>query len=162
MRTLRKLPPILLVTAITLCIYAIPEQAFAAGDIEAKVKEGLKQIQAFLTGIVVIVGICVGVWIIIKKLPGVDDPHTKNEMFRGVGMVFGRSRSSCSTRMDCSLGICIIRLIEGICMTTKEEVKEVLKELLGQEDSRKGKTFVFPDNVDRSYNIVKGLSIGIF
>jgi hypothetical protein len=86
-RTLRKLPPILLVTAITLCLYAIPEQAFAAGDIEAKVKEGLKQIQAFLTGIVVIVGICVGVWIIIKKLPGVDDPHTKNEMFRGVGMV---------------------------------------------------------------------------
>jgi hypothetical protein len=45
-------------------------------------------------------------------------------------------------------------------MTTKEEVKEVLKELLGQEDSRKGKTFVFPDNVDRSYHIVKGLSIG--
>lgn len=32
-------------------------------------------------------------------------------------------------------------------------------ELLGQGDSRKGKTFVFPDNVDRSYNIVKGLSL---
>lgn len=47
-------------------------------------------------------------------------------------------------------------------MTTKEEVKEVLKELLGQDDSRKGKTFVFPDNVDRSYHIVKGLSIGKF
>lgn len=47
-------------------------------------------------------------------------------------------------------------------MTTKEEVKEILKELLGQEGSRKGKTFVFPDNVDRSYNIVKGLSIGNF
>ncbi|MDQ1005408.1 hypothetical protein QFZ28_005986 [Neobacillus niacini] len=47
-------------------------------------------------------------------------------------------------------------------MTTKEDVKEVLKELLGQEGIRKGKTFVFPDNVDRSYNIVKGLSIGNF
>jgi hypothetical protein len=47
-------------------------------------------------------------------------------------------------------------------MTTKEDVKEVLKELLGQEDNRKGKMFVFPDNVDRSYNIVKGLSIGNF
>jgi hypothetical protein len=64
--------------------------------------------------------------------------------------------------MDCALGIWIICLIEGICMTTKEEVKEVLKELLGQEGIRKGKTFVFPDNVDRSYNIVKGLSIGNF
>lgn len=47
-------------------------------------------------------------------------------------------------------------------MTTKEEIKEVLKELLGQEDIRKGKMFVFPDNVERSYNIVKGLSIGNF
>lgn len=87
MQTLKKIHPILLFTAILLCLYAIPEQVFAAGEIEAKVKEGLKQIQSFLTGIVVIVGICVGVWIIIKKLPGVDDPHTKNEMFRGVGMV---------------------------------------------------------------------------
>jgi len=85
-KMLKKLQPILLFTTIVLCLYAIPEHAFAAGEIEAKVKEGLKQIQAFLTGIVVIVGICVGVWIIIKKLPGVDDPHTKNEMFRGVGM----------------------------------------------------------------------------
>ncbi|MBT2723326.1 MULTISPECIES: hypothetical protein [unclassified Bacillus (in: firmicutes)] len=47
-------------------------------------------------------------------------------------------------------------------MTSKEEVRAVLKELLGQEDYRKGKTFVFPDNVDRSYNIVKGLSISNF
>ena len=85
-KMLTKLQPILLFTAIVLYLYAIPEHAFAASEIEAKVKEGLKQIQAFLTGIVVIVGICVGVWIIIKKLPGVDDPHTKNEMFRGVGM----------------------------------------------------------------------------
>jgi hypothetical protein len=85
-KTFKKLQPILLFTAIVLCLYTLPEHAFAAGEVEAKVKEGLKQIQAFLTGIVVIVGICVGVWIIIKKLPGVDDPHTKNEMFRGVGM----------------------------------------------------------------------------
>ncbi|MED1469799.1 CagC family type IV secretion system protein [Bacillus salipaludis] len=83
----KKLQLVILTSVIMLCIYTMPEHAFAASEIEAKVKEGLKQIQAFLTGIVVIVGICVGVWIIIKKLPGVDDPHTKNEMFRGVGMV---------------------------------------------------------------------------
>jgi hypothetical protein len=85
-KTLKKLQPMFLFAAIILCLYAMPEQVFAVSEIETKVKEGLKQIQAFLTGIVVIVGICVGVWIIIKKLPGVDDPHTKNEMFRGVGM----------------------------------------------------------------------------
>lgn len=47
-------------------------------------------------------------------------------------------------------------------MITNEEVKTALKELLGQADYRKGKTFVFPDNVDRSYNIVKGLSLSNF
>lgn len=83
---LKKSQPILMFATLMLCLYAMPEQAYAVGEIEAKVKEGLKQIQSFLTGIVVIVGICVGVWIIIKKLPGVDDPHTKNEMFKGVGM----------------------------------------------------------------------------
>jgi hypothetical protein len=43
--------------------------------------------------------------------------------------------------------------------TSKEEIREVLKELLGEKDSRKGKTFVFPDNIDKAYNIVKGLSL---
>jgi hypothetical protein len=64
--------------------------------------------------------------------------------------------------MACALDLRVIRLIEVIFMTTKEEIKEVLKELLGQEDIRKGKMFVFPENVERSYNIVKGLSIGNF
>ena len=44
----------------------------------------------------------------------------------------------------------------------KEEVRETLKTLLAEKDSRKGKTFVFPDNVDRSYNLVKGLSLSNF
>ncbi len=52
-----------------------------------KIEEGLNQVQEFLTGIIVAVGICAGVWIVIKKLPGIDDPMVKNEMFRGVGMV---------------------------------------------------------------------------
>lgn len=81
-----KIKQVLFLSVILSCSLIIPDQALAAMGVEAKVKEGLKQIQSFLTGIVVIVGICVGVWIVIKKLPGVDDPHTKNEMFRGVGM----------------------------------------------------------------------------
>lgn len=52
-----------------------------------KIEEGLNKVQEFLTGIIVAVGICAGVWIVIKKLPGIDDPMVKNEMFRGVGMV---------------------------------------------------------------------------
>lgn len=86
MKTLKKFQPVLMLAAILLFLHIAPEQTSAAANISAKVKEGLKQIQTFLTGIVVTVGICVSIWIIIKKLPGVDDPHTKNEMFRGVGM----------------------------------------------------------------------------
>ena len=51
-----------------------------------KIEQGLQQVQTFLTGLIVAVGIC-GVWIVLKKLPGIDDPMVKNEMFRGVGMV---------------------------------------------------------------------------
>ena len=47
-------------------------------------------------------------------------------------------------------------------MTNKDEMREMLKALLAEKDSRKGKNFVFPDNVDRSYNIVKGLSLANF
>jgi hypothetical protein len=86
MKSIKKLKPLLILAAVILISNLMPEQAFAA-DVGAKVKEGLKQIQSLLTGLVVIVGVCVSIWIIIKKLPGVDDPHTKNEMFRGVGMV---------------------------------------------------------------------------
>lgn len=89
MKKLNKSKALVTLAAIMLFFHFMPESAFAvgAGDIQAKVNEGLKQIQTFLTGIVVTVGICVSLFIIIKKLPGVDDPHTKNEMFRGVGMV---------------------------------------------------------------------------
>ena len=87
MKSLKKLQPLLMVAVIFLLLHIAPEQASAAeADIAAKIKEGLKQVQTLLTGLVVTVGICVSIWIIIKKLPGVDDPHTKNEMFRGVGM----------------------------------------------------------------------------
>lgn len=57
------------------------------GDPGAKLEEGITQVQTFLTGIIVIIAICSATWIVLKKLPGIDDPMVKNEMFRGVGMV---------------------------------------------------------------------------
>lgn len=63
--------------------------SFASANISGQIQQGLQQIQAVLTGLVVIVGVCAGVWIVLKKLPGIDDPHTKNEMFRGIGYVLG-------------------------------------------------------------------------
>ena len=86
MTSLKKLQILLMFAAIFLIVHIAPEQASAAANVSAKIKEGLKQVQTLLTGLVVTVGICVSIWIIIKTLPGVDAPHTKNEMFRGVGM----------------------------------------------------------------------------
>ena len=75
------------VTFLSLIFTAKVFGAEGEGDPGAKIEEGLNQVQGFLTGIIVIVGICAGVWIVLKKLPGIDDPMVKNEMFRGVGMV---------------------------------------------------------------------------
>lgn len=61
----------------------------SANVVGGQIEAGFNQIQTVLTGLVVIVGVCAGIWIILKKLPGIDDPHTKNEMFRGVGYVLG-------------------------------------------------------------------------
>jgi hypothetical protein len=47
-------------------------------------------------------------------------------------------------------------------MATKDEIKHVLRELLGQDTNHRGKTFVFPDNVEKSYHLMKGLSLENF
>lgn len=72
--------------AISIISLVVAEPSFAA-DPGSKIENGLRKVQGFLTGIVAMVGICAGIWIVIKKMPGIDDPMVKNEMFRGVGMV---------------------------------------------------------------------------
>ncbi|HFN8602472.1 TPA: CagC family type IV secretion system protein [Staphylococcus aureus] len=72
---------------VTFLSFILTNTTFGATNPGPKIEEGLQQVQTFLTGIIVAVGICAGVWIVIKKLPGIDDPMVKNEMFRGVGMV---------------------------------------------------------------------------
>lgn len=72
---------------VALLCFVLSNPAFAVANPASKIEQGLQQVQAFLTGLIVAVGICAGVWIVIKKLPGIDDPMVKNELFRGVGMV---------------------------------------------------------------------------
>ncbi|MDK9847682.1 CagC family type IV secretion system protein [Staphylococcus equorum] len=60
-----------------------------AADPQAKINSAITKIQAALTAVFGGVGICAGMWIILKKMPGLDDPMTKNEMFKGVGYVLG-------------------------------------------------------------------------
>ncbi|MGN7397346.1 DUF3852 family protein [Peribacillus frigoritolerans] len=66
MTSLKKLQILLMFAAILLLLHIAPEQASAAANVSAKIKEGLKQVQTLLTGLVVTVGICVSIWIIIN------------------------------------------------------------------------------------------------
>lgn len=66
-----------------------PEIGFAAttSEVQTKVKTGVTAFQTVLTGIVVVVGIAAALKIIVKHLPGIDDPHVKNEMWKSIGGV---------------------------------------------------------------------------
>ncbi|OHX26525.1 conjugal transfer protein [Streptococcus iniae] len=57
------------------------------GVVEQKLKTAGTTVQQILTGLVVIVGICVSLWIIIKRMPNADDPHEKSEVWKAVGRV---------------------------------------------------------------------------
>jgi len=62
----------------------------AASDeatVTAKVNQGLSVIQGVLTGIIVVVGVIAALKVIISKLPSLDDPHVKNDMWRSVGTI---------------------------------------------------------------------------
>lgn len=55
----------------------------------------VNDIQGVLTAICVGVGICCIIKVIITKLPYLDDPHTKNEMWRAVGGI-GMAVATCA------------------------------------------------------------------
>ncbi|MDN6580432.1 MAG: CagC family type IV secretion system protein, partial [Tetragenococcus koreensis] len=57
------------------------------GEVEEKVTDAANQVQGILTGLIVIVGICVALFIIIKRLPSADDPREKSEVFKSIGRV---------------------------------------------------------------------------
>lgn len=48
---------------------------------------GFNSIKVVLTAVVVVVGIIAALKIVIAKLPSIDDPHTKAEMWKGIGGV---------------------------------------------------------------------------
>jgi len=64
---------------------------FAAdgGEVKSKLTHAGKTIQGILTGLVVLVGICVALFIIIKRMPDADDPREKSEVYHAVGRVAG-------------------------------------------------------------------------
>ena len=60
------------------------------GEVQSKLTSAGKTIQGILTGLVVLVGICVALFIIIiKRMPDADDPREKSEVYHAVGRVAG-------------------------------------------------------------------------
>ena len=76
------------VSALTALTY--PTVAYAsATEVQSRLTEAGNTIQQLLTGLIVIVGICVALWIIIKRMPSADDPQEKSEVYKAVGRVLG-------------------------------------------------------------------------
>lgn len=69
--------------------YPVIFNVAAAEDIQGRISSALTTVQSVLTGIVVLVGIVVGLWIVIKRMPSADDPQEKNEVYKAVGRVLG-------------------------------------------------------------------------
>ncbi|KGI00290.1 CagC family type IV secretion system protein [Oenococcus oeni] len=63
--------------------------AASGSEVESKLKSATKTVQGVLTGLVVLVGICVALFIIIKRMPDADDPREKSEVYHAVGRVAG-------------------------------------------------------------------------
>lgn len=90
MKLSNKLKLALSVSYVGILFFLLSDLAFAnVSDPGAKVNEAVTKIQVVLQLLIGGIGICSGTWIILKKMPALDDPHTKNEMFKGVGLVLG-------------------------------------------------------------------------
>ena len=80
------------------------------GEVQSKLTSAGKAIQGILTGLVVLVGICVALFIIIKRMPDADDPREKSEVYHAVGRVAGFGLSG-SHYLAITLGLQPIHLI---------------------------------------------------
>ncbi|MGG0888916.1 CagC family type IV secretion system protein [Cytobacillus horneckiae] len=76
-------------TMVALMFFVGPEIGLASSTstVQTKLKNGATAFQTVLTGIVVVVGIAAALKIVVKHLPGIDDPHVKNEMWKSIGAV---------------------------------------------------------------------------
>lgn len=60
-----------------------------ASEVQSKLTTAGNTIKGLLTGLVVLVGVLVSLWIILKRMPDADDPREKSEVYKSVGRVAG-------------------------------------------------------------------------
>ena len=59
------------------------------GQVQQKITDAGNIIKGILSSIIVLVGICVALWIIIKRLPDADNKQEQHEVYKAVGRVMG-------------------------------------------------------------------------
>lgn len=76
------------VALAALMFLVIPEIGYAStGNVTSRLTTGVRVIQGVITALVVGVGILAGSKIVVKHLPSIDNPQSKNEMWSGLGQV---------------------------------------------------------------------------
>lgn len=64
-----------------------PVFALTTAELTSKFTEGIGEIQTVVSGIATAIGIACIMKIIITKLPNIQEPHVKSEMWQGIGQV---------------------------------------------------------------------------
>jgi len=81
------------ILTVSILVYTNTLSVFAdtvdTAQITSKITGAMEAIQTILQGIIIVVGVCVAIWQCIKKLPQVDNPHEKHELFAGLGKILG-------------------------------------------------------------------------
>ncbi|HDB3993348.1 TPA: hypothetical protein O6S24_002003 [Staphylococcus aureus] len=60
-----------------------------AGQVEKKVTNAGNIIKGILSGLIVLAGVCVGSWIVIKRMKDADNAREKSEIYSGIGRIAG-------------------------------------------------------------------------
>ncbi|MCY8737569.1 CagC family type IV secretion system protein [Bacillus haynesii] len=75
---------------VLLLTVVFPESSYAAsstGQVKSKLNKGILAIQSVCTAIIVAIGVFAGSKIVGKFMPSLDDPHSKQEMWKSLGGV---------------------------------------------------------------------------
>jgi len=68
---------------------SLPLFLLGAANVQGKITGALTTVQGVLTGIIVLVGIVVSLWVLITNMHKLNNPHEKDEVFRSIGRVMG-------------------------------------------------------------------------
>lgn len=83
-----RLKSVVYTTLISMMIFSTQVLTVFA-DVESRVNKAAETIQGVLSGLLVVVGICVCLFKIIVYLPSSDNPHEKDLVWKSIGRIMG-------------------------------------------------------------------------